>query len=238
VINSFYLQAFWLIILVGCALILIKNKVGDNLKLWLVSTAGLNIVFSLLYFMKQGNKDARYPITFLVSFLLIVLIASSVKKAGFINKLLLSSVVLVFSLQLLNAYLPLGNFEIVAKIQDRPIVFVAKEFYTNFRMARQEWAVNKAMDYLKQNQTKFQNCQKSNYWIYKSTITVDLKDMDLHTNYGTIWGMAEEKNWTVEGDPSKSCLTIKGGFDYKNTNSNPLFFEGTNGYSVELINNI
>jgi 4-amino-4-deoxy-L-arabinose transferase-like glycosyltransferase len=225
----FYLKViinehFWLLWLLFLAVLIIfcawkiRTVKISNLLLkysnfgFVFLVASLNLVLMLLYHLNQPNKDTRYAVIFYVSWIIMIALLTELfqkiyvnsKKFELIKKILLGFASIIFIANIFSLTLPLGKIDwVINKESKFPVVVIGNSGYTNYRTRREDWAIYKALatasnlknSYLQ----KADSCIGKSYFSTKLTVAVDFEEMPLHTNYGTVWGLAEQYGLEISG---------------------------------------
>jgi 4-amino-4-deoxy-L-arabinose transferase-like glycosyltransferase len=235
---KFYIQAlvqnyfqFWWLLLVAIILLIsviqfksiVKKILEQKTILVVLIFTILNFIITLLYFLKQSNKDTRYPIVTYISIImfLVILIQSINFKQLFSRFQFLNEIVINFKfyylilfisiIYILNIYLPLGNYNLSIKLnKDYTVPVFSNIYYTNLRLNTDSWSLYPILEKAESLGSKYYNDDCATevfYWQRQPTLKVDFANQDLHTNTGTVWGMAEQYDLTWL-DLEKSCFII------------------------------
>jgi 4-amino-4-deoxy-L-arabinose transferase-like glycosyltransferase len=192
----------------------------QNLTRWQTFTlfSVCNFVIMYAYLMNQGNKDVRYGIILipsLVSFLsFFVQQLITLNLSLFWQKVVKYSAISVFAVYLLNLSLPLSltSVDVFGSTQI-PVKILGNSGYTNQRLKHRNWGIYPALEKARDEKAEFvlrnDICLSSDYWEAKPIVATDFDPIELHTNYGTVWGLSQQYGLQV-GETSNSCFILVG----------------------------
>jgi 4-amino-4-deoxy-L-arabinose transferase-like glycosyltransferase len=215
---------FFVIIILIAIFLLIKNSSSLKDKLVNQSKLIFSGLFSIIYFVGiliyhvfQSNKDDRYPIVFFISFAILVGLSTEIINKLSNSKWLKNSLIVVafviFLANLLNMNIPkLNQAKLVLNENGTfPVIVFNNDAYTNPRTDIQQWAIENALQKAQSIRTdyvyRYDSCISKDYWDPKPTIIPDFDQEPLHSNYGTVWGLAEQYGLTI-GDQNNPCFIL------------------------------
>ena len=193
------------------ALSSLKNL--DRNKLFLFGFSCVLFLVMLVYHMLQGNKDIRYVIIFYVSYigiLAVILDWCFEYCSKYLNWVITSLAIFSFCLMTIYMNSPVKLPELAWNYPDNPIVIAKQSGYTNRHAQNKNWAINnlmvKASNYRKLYNGRADTCRIDKYWIKASSIFVDFDSMPTHSNYGTVWGLAQAQEMQIVDGPKNTCF--------------------------------
>ncbi len=221
-INTYFWLGWLLFILalliIGSALVTTKKsnfKFVNSALIFNLCYTIINLIIMYGYHMKQSNKDARYIIILIPSFVFLVAFLAEIihqSKLSIFYKHIFTFVAgVLFVFNLANLTLPLGDYSIIIRDTLVPITVIGNSGYTNTRLKHKDWAIYKALEAANSQKQEYvqsySNCLSANYWKSKPTVGIDFDSMPLHTNFGTVWGIAEQYGLEL-GSNESSCFII------------------------------